>query len=244
MNTPSSPSPDGRTITFSRVVDLSRTVHPGIPVWPGDPPVELEDVAHLAGDGFFLRRFSMGEHTGTHMNAPASFHPGGDTIDAYAAERLVASAVVIDVREETLTDSDYALTIGAVKAWENIHGPIPVGSVVLLHTGWQEKWDDPCRYLGLDPRGHMSFPGFGVEAACYLLSERGAAGLGIDTHGLEPGASEGFPVNSLALEQPRLALENLANLDRLPPTGAIIVVGIIRLEGGSGSPVSVIALAP
>ena len=244
MNTPSDPPPDSRTITFSRVVDLSRTVHPRIPVWPGDPPVEFEEAGQFEKDGFFLRRFSMGEHTATHMNAPASFHSGGDTVDVYTAERLVASAVVIDVREETRADSDYALTIGAVKAWENIHGPIPAGSVVLLHTGWQEKWDAPCRYLGLDQRGHMSFPGFGVEAACYLLSERGAAGLGIDTHGLEPGASEGFPVNSLALEQPRLALENLVNLDRLPPTGAIIVVGIIRLEGGSGSPVSVIALAP
>ena len=244
LNMPSNPSPDSRTITFSRVVDLSRTVHPKIPVWPGDPSVELEDVAHIAGDGFFLRRFSMGEHTATHMNSPASFHADGETIDAYLPESLVAPAVVIDVREETQADSDYALTIGAVKAWENIYGPIPAGSVVLLHTGWQEKWDSPCCYLGLDQHGHMSFPGFGVEAACYLLSERGAAGLGIDTHGLEPGASEGFPVNSLALEQPRLALENLANLDRLPPTGAIIVIGIIRLEGGSGSPVSVLAFLP
>ena len=186
----------------------------------------------------------MGEHTATHMNAPASFHAGGETIDAYLPESLVAPAVVIDAREETRADSDYALTIGAVKVWENIHGPIPAGLVVLLHTGWQEKWDAPRHYLGLGQRGHMNFPRFRVEAARYLLSERGAAGLGIDTHGLEPGASEGFPVNSLALEQPRLALENLANLDQLPPTGAIIVVGIIRLEGGSGSPVSVLAFLP
>ena len=244
MNMPSDPSPDSRTITFSRVVDLSRTVHPGIPAWPGDPPVEFEESAQFEKDGFFLRRFSMGEHTATHMNAPASFHAGGETIDAYAAERLVAPAVVMDAHGETRANPDYALTLGAVKDWEAVHGAVPTGSVVLLHTGWQEKWDDPRRYLGLDQRGCMSFPGFGVGAARYLLSERGAAGLGIDTHGLEPGVSEGFPVNSLALEQPRLALENLANLDRLPPTGAIIVVGIIRLEGGSGSPVSVLAFLP
>ena len=213
-------------------------------MWPGDPPVEFEDVAQLAGDGFFLRRFSMGEHTATHMNAPASFRAGGETIDDYPPESLVAPAVVIDARRETRTNPNYALTLNAVKDWETVHSDVPAGSVVLLYTGWQEKWDAPHRYLGLGQRGRMRFPGFGVEAARYLLSERRAAGLGIDTHGLEPGASEGFPVNSLALEQPRLALENLVNLDRLPPTGAIIVVGIIRLEGGSGSPVSVIAFVP
>ncbi len=244
MSTPSTPSSASRTLTFSRVVDLSRAVHPGIPVWPGDPPVEFEGMAKFEGEGFFLRRFSMGEHTATHINAPASFHVGGTSIEAYPPECLVAPTVVMDVRRETQVNSDYALTLSAVKAWEDTHGSIPAGSAVLLHTGWQEKWGDTRQYLGLAQRGRMSFPGFGIDAARYLLEERSVAGLGIDTHGLEPGASEGFPVNSLVLEQPRLALENLTNLDKLPPTGATIVVGIIRLEGGSGSPVSALALVP
>ena len=186
----------------------------------------------------------MGEHTATHMNAPASFHAGGETIDAYLPESLVAPAVVIDAREETRADSDYALTIGAVKVWRTFMGQYGGISCPSPTPDGRKNGKTPAAIWGWTSGGRVSFPGFGVDAARFLLSERNVAGLGIDTHGLEPGASEGFPVNSLALEQPRLALENLANLDQLPPTGAIIVVGIIRLEGGSGSPVSVLAFLP
>jgi kynurenine formamidase len=131
-----------------------------------------------------------------------------------------------------------------VEFWEEEHGPVPQGTVVLLYTGWQEKWGDPGLYFGADASGSPHFPGFGNDAARYLLAHRGAAGLGIDTHGLEPGAAAGYPVNKLLLERPRLALENLTNLDQLPPTGATIVVGLVRLTGGSGSPVSVLAFVP
>jgi kynurenine formamidase len=178
------------------------------------------------------------------MNAPASFHPGGVTIDAYAPEDLVAPTAVIDLCAKALDYPDYTLNRGDVQAWEELNGPVADGAVVLLHTGWQERWSEPNRYFGYDASGGPHFPGFGLDAADYLLSDRGAAGLGIDTHGLEPGVSVGFPVNSLVLRQPRLALENLTNLECLPPTGATIVVGILRLEGGGGSPVSVLAFVP
>jgi kynurenine formamidase len=233
-----------KTLTYRKVVDLSHPVGPTVPVWPGDPKVIFEGVADLDRDGFALRRFSMGEHSGTHMNAPASFHPGGVTIDAYAPEDLVAPTAVIDLCAKALDYPDYTLNRGDVQAWEELNGPVADGAVVLLHTGWQERWSEPNRYFGYDASGGPHFPGFGLDAADYLLSDRGAAGLGIDTHGLEPGVSVGFPVNSLVLRQPRLALENLTSLDCLPPTGATIVVGILRLEGGSGSPVSVLAFVP
>ena len=229
---------------YGRIIHLSHKAHPGIPLWPGDPPIRFADVASLEKNGFFLRKFSMGEHSATHANAPAAFHPGGASIDQFPADTLAAPAVVIDVRAQTAANPDYALTPEDVAAWEREHGRLPEGSAALLYTGWQDRWADPPRYFGRDHSGRPHFPGFGLEAARFLLLERGAAGLGIDTHGLEPGAADGFPVNSLALEKPRLALENLTNLHLLPPAGAFIVAGILRLAGGSGSPASVLAFLP
>lgn len=238
------PSPVTKTIAYSSVVELSRVIHPGIPRWPGDPPVEFHEVARLEGDGYFLRRFSMGEHSGTHMNAPNAFSPRGAGIDGYPAESLVVPAVVIDVRDRTAADPDYALDQAAVLSWERRYSIVPAGSVVLLSTGWQAKWDDPQAYLGISGSGGRHFPGFGYDAARFLLKERSIAGMGIDTHGLEPGQDESFTVNKLVLERPRIALENLANLELLPATGVTLVIGVPRLKGGSGAPVSVLAFIP
>ena len=246
-----------RTISYSRVIDLSHVIEPGMPLWPGDPPVEFETVAEVAQHGYYLRRFSMGEHSATHMNAPSSFRRGGPGIDAYSAESLVAPALVVDIRDKTAADPDYALTRADVLEREGRHGQVRAGSVVLLYTGWQEKWKDPAAYLNPDASGNLHFPGFGTGAARFLLAERGIAGLGIDTHGVDGGPDTTFGINAQVLAQdrilaqgiecpecPRVVLENLTNLDQLPPTGATLVIGVLRLRGGSGSPVSVMAFVP
>ena len=234
-------TPANKTITYSRIVDLSHTVHSVIPQWPGDPPVEFQEVATPDRDGYYLRRFSMGEHSATHINAPIAFHPGGLSIDAYFAESLTAPAVVIDVGEQCGGNPDYSLSTAEVAAWEDRHGPVPPNAVVLLQTGWQRKWHDPVAYLNAGPNGEPRFPGFSRDAAGFLIDQRGIAGLGTDTAGLEPGWDGSFSVNKLLLEQPRVALENLTNLDLLPPIGITLVIGILRLQGGSGSPAMVTA---
>jgi len=234
-------APATKTITYSRVVDLSHTIHSGIPQWPGDPPVEFQEVATPDQDGYYLRRFSMGEHSATHINAPIAFHPGGLSIDSYLAESLTAPAVVIDVEERFIGNPSYALSAAEIAAWEERHGTVPPNAVVLLHTGWQRKWHDSVAYLRAKPNGEPRFPGFNHDAARFLIDQRAIAGLGTDTAGLEPGWDGSFSVNKLLLEQPRIALENLTNLDLLPPTGITLVIGILRLQGGSGSPVLVIA---
>ena len=245
---PSAPSPEAssgqRVITFGRVVDLSRVIHPGIPQWPGDPAVEFQPVASIEQNGYFLRRFSMGEHSGTHMNAPLSFDSDGAAIDSYSPQSLIAAAVVIDVREFVRSDLNYALDEGEIRSWEGRHGPVPAGSIVLLNTGWQDRWERTEEYLGTEPGGVNRFPGFSREAVAYLLTKRLAAGVGTDSAGVEPGNDAEFSVNKLVLAGAGIVLENLCNLEELPPTGATLAIGILRLQGGSGSPASVLAMVP
>jgi len=113
---------------------------------------------------------------------------------------------------------------------------------VLLFTGWQSNWSDKAAFLNQDASGGLHFPGFGSEATQFLLLKRQIAGLGIDTHGVDSGQDTTFATNRLILEQPRIVLENLTNLDQLPAIGTTLVIGVLRLLGGSGSPVAVLAL--
>ena len=226
------------------IVDLSHPVSPRMPRWPGDPPTEFTPWAVLSRHGYYLRRFSMSEHGGTHLTAPASYYPDGRTADNYTATELVKPAAVLDARPQCQANPDYALTPADLLAWESRHGPVPPGAIALLLTGWSERWDNPAAYLGADADGNLHFPGFGVDAAELLLNQRAAAGLGTDTAGAEPGVDTGLTVSRLALSQPRIVLENLANLHRLPPKGAVLVIGLLRLSGGSGAPAAVTAFLP
>jgi kynurenine formamidase len=128
--------------------------------------------------------------------------------------------------------------------WESRHGPVPGGSCVLLLTGWHTRWDDPERFINLGNDGVMHTPGFGVETVRLLLDERGASGIGIDTHGVDAGKDVRLEVSRIALQEGAMILECLNNLDQLPATGATLIVGRLPLVGGSGCPASVLALAP
>ena len=225
-------------------MNLSHPISLDMPHWPGDPFTEFEDWAQFHRDGYYLRRFSMSEHSGTHLVAPVSFHPNGRTADEFPPEELVKPAVVIDVRDQSRANPDYALTLDDLTSWESRYRPIPADSVVLLLTGWAELWNNPLDYLGTDANGGLHFPGFGIDAASQLVEGRKVAGLGTDTAGVDPGIDDNFTVSRLTLAQPRIVLENLAGVHRLPPTGALLVIGPLRLEGGSGSPASVTAFLP
>lgn len=233
-----------KTIRYSRIVDLSHPISPDMPGWPGDPPTCFETVADYGRDGYFLRRFAVGEHSGTHINAPIGFHPQGDSVDALAAESLVLPAVVIDVADQARVKPDFALDQDTLSRWEVVHGLIPPGSLVMLNSGWGEKWASPRDFLNVDERGIARFPGFSLEAARFLVGQRNAAGIGIDTHGVDPAGDLDFRVNRYVLGASRIVLENLANLHQLPPTGATVVIGALKLLGGSGSPAAVTAFVP
>jgi kynurenine formamidase len=233
-----------RMIQYSRIIDLSHPIHPAIPNWPGDAPVEFSPVASLETDGYYLRRFAIGEHSATHINAPAGFFEDGFGVEAFPPEKLVLPAIVIDLRRRCAAGPDTVLPVEHVLRWEEQHGRVPAGSLAILFTGWGEKWGDPQAFLNPDTEGVLHFPGFGVETAGFLLDERQVAGLGTDTHGVDPGADSAYAVNRLVLGRGGLVLECLARLNELPPAGATLVIGRLPLVGGSGSPVSVLAFIP
>ncbi|MGH8451335.1 cyclase family protein [Pseudomonas sp.] len=230
-------------VKHGKVVSLSHPISPRIPLWPGDPPVAFEDVASLEKDGYFLRRFSMGEHSATHMNAPNSFYADGMGIEDYQPEDLIRPAVVIDVRGRTQGNPDYEVGPQDIEDWERQHRPIEPGSVVLIYTGWQNLWTDPATFFGQDAQG-PHFPGISEAAIRLLLEQRQIAGVGIDTHGVDSGQSTAFATNRAVLAGDGIVLECLTNLDQLPVKGATLVIGVLALEGGSGSPASVIAFIP
>ncbi|MFN6529923.1 cyclase family protein [Nostoc sp. ChiSLP03a] len=232
------------SITYTRVIHLSHVIDIDIPQWSGDPTVEFETVAELNNDGYYLRRFSLGEHSATHINAPNSFHSSAVGIDQYPAQSLIVPAVVINVCQATAVNPDYALSVADVLAWEAEYGEISAGCVVILNTGWQKKWLDKSAFLNHDAQGIPHFPGFGSDATQFLLDERQIVGVGIDTHGVDPGQDNSFAINRLVLEKPRIVLENLTNLDQLPPKGTTLAIAPLRLRGGSGSPVGVLAFVP
>lgn len=127
-------------ISYSRVIHLSHRIDTNIPTWTGDPSVEFTSVAKIQDDGYYLGRFALGEHSATHINAPNSFYPNGASIDQYPASSLILPAIVINICEQAAVNADYVLTISDIHTWETEFGEIPPGSLVILYTGWQEKW--------------------------------------------------------------------------------------------------------
>jgi kynurenine formamidase len=227
----------------AKVIDLTIPLGPDIVMWPGAPSPEVETLVTIKHDGYFARRVSFFEHSGTHFDAPCHFIEGGKSVEHVPVETLVRPAVVIDISKRIGSDADGELTLAEVQAFEAANGRIPDGAAILLRTGWEEFNSDSHRYAG--PEGDLHFPGFGVEAAKFLVEERKAVGLGTDTLGIDPGCASTFPVHSQISHPKGLwHLENLQNLKKLPAVGAWIVVGVLPLIGGSGSPARVIALVP
>jgi kynurenine formamidase len=230
------------TAAHPRIIDLTHTIREASSAWPGDTrPFEAQINATLEKNGYFSRRFSMLEHFGTHLDAPAHFAPGGKFVDEIPAERLFGPAVVVDAREESAGDPNYRLADDKITFWESRHGKISPGAIVVMRTGWSAYWHDTARYCNQDATGAMHFPGFSVEAA-QLCIARGASGLGIDSMNVDHGASQDFPVHRAALAAGLYHLENLADLTELPESGAFLIVAPIKLAGGSGGPSRVFAI--
>lgn len=238
-------------ISAHRIVDLSHAFGPRTLYWPTSPTkFVLEKLASGRTEGGFFyaaNSLSTPEHGGTHLDAPIHFSEKGRTVADIPLEQLVAPAVVIDVASKAAADRDYRLTAQDVAAFEKQHGAISRGTIVLLQTGWSRHWPDAKAYLGDDTPGdasRLSFPSYGADAAKELVEERGVAALGIDTASIDYGRSTDFLVHRIAGARNVPGLENLTNLDQLPPRGAVVIALPMKIEGGSGGPLRAIALVP
>ena len=243
-----SAAPDLRT---AKVVDLTHSFDRETIYWPTSPSAfELKSLADgQTPGGWFYRSNALctPEHGGTHLDAPSHFAKGGLAADQIPVRQLVSPAAVIDVRAQAAKDPDYRLTLADVKAWEKAHGPVPSGVIVLLRTGWSARWPDKKAYLGDDTPGDASklhFPSYGEEAARYLVAQRKVAALGVDTASIDYGASKDFIVHVIANGANVFGLENVAHLEALPEWGAWVVALPMKIAGGSGGPLRIVALLP
>ena len=233
-------------------VDLTHEFSSETLYWPTAPRFQLTvESRGEAEGGYWYEAYSFrgAEHGGTHIDAPVHFAKGRLGVAAIPLERLIGPACVIDVSAEVLQDADYQVTIGDIQAWEERHGALPAGAIVLLRTGYAAFWPDAARYFGTAERGadavvQLHFPGLHPQAARWLADERHLDAIGIDTASIDFGQSNLFETHRVLFEQNIPAFENVANLDRLPATGASIIALPMKIRGGSGAPLRIVALLP
>ncbi|MGA2925292.1 MAG: cyclase family protein [Solirubrobacteraceae bacterium] len=239
------------------IVDLTQPLSESTPVIKLPPPfantpgLSREAISHYdeRGPAWAWYTLTIGEHVGTHLDAPIHWVTGKDGADVASVEpsSLVGPACVIDKTVQTEADPGYLLTVADLEAWEAEHGRVPERAWVLLRTGWGSRAQDEAAFLNIGETGPQT-PGPDVGASRWLASERAISGFGTETVGIDAGAAGGFdppfPLHNLLLGAGRLGLTQLANLERLPATGALLVVSPLKLVGGTGSPSRVFAFLP
>jgi kynurenine formamidase len=246
----SPPAPGG--LPDGDLVDLSHGYGDDTIFWPTADPFTLERVADGITDlGYYYAAnvFRTAEHGGTHVDAPIHFGQGRPTVDAIPLDRLVGAALVVDVAAKAEADADYEVNVDDFEAWERIHGEIPPGSMVLIRTGYSQRWPDAERYLGTALRGaegaaQLRFPGLHADAARWLATSRQIGAVGIDTASIDRGQSTLFESHRILAEQEIPAFENLTALERLPATGSLLFALPMKISGGSGAPLRAVALVP
>ncbi len=218
--------------------------------WPNNAPFHWEKSSwgHThQGYWYASGVFSASEHGGTHLDAPIHFAESGWSVDEIPLSHLTAKAIVLDLRSQTRLNPDYTLLVEDIAKWENQYGIIPSHAIVFLLTGWGQYWPDPSRYLGSptpQDTTTLHFPGFSAEAISFLIDQRAIVGIGIDTASIDPGQSQTFPAHQVLGKANRFAIENVAHLEKLPPHGASITALPMKIKGGTGGPVRVMATVP
>jgi len=249
-----SPAPSSSPSAFpsGALVDLSHSYDAQTIFWPTAEPFRLEKVADgMTPGGYYYaaNNFFTAEHGGTHIDAPVHFAQGHQSVEQIPLERLVGSAVVIDVRESCNRAADYQVTVDDVQRAERENGPIPRDAIVLLRTGFSTRWPDAEKYLGTGERGQpavakLHFPGLHPDAARWLVANRPIKAIGIDTASIDYGQSTLFESHRILYERDIPAFENLPALERLPSRGAYVIALPMKIAGGSGAPLRAVAILP
>lgn len=241
-----------------QVVDLTQPLTATTPIIQLPPPFantpgfKKHEISNFdaKGPAWYWNWIEIGEHVGTHFDAPCHWvtGKGKPCVDTIEARQFIGPAAVIDVTAEVAKNADYVLSRQTILAWEKTHGRIPSGAWVILRTGWGGRSQDANQFFNIGPDKSPHYPGFGKESAEFLTTERDILGVGTEAVGTDAAvgaqADPAFPNHSIMHGAGKFGLTQLANVDRLPATGAIVVAAPLKLEGGSGSPVRIIALVP
>jgi kynurenine formamidase len=222
-------------------IDLTHTMGTDFPTFGGTPNLEIETLFTFGANGYNMLRWLLIEHTGTHMDAPFHFSADQNTADMIPISDLVLPLAVVDIRQKVAENPDAQLTPDDIKAWESQHGPLPDRACVAMYSGWEEHLGTD-KFRNADDDGIMHFPAFHIEAIQFLLEERTALGIAVDTLSLDFGPSTDFAVHYAWLPTNRWGMENVANLGQLPPMGATIVAAGPKIKGATGGPSRVLAL--
>jgi kynurenine formamidase len=248
---PSAPQPAAAT-TPVRYVDLTHELGADSIFWPTGETFTLEKMADgITAKGYYYasNNYSGNEHGGTHIDAPVHFAQGKWTVDQIPLDRLIGAAVVVDVSAACRANADYEVTVNDFTAWEQAHGAIEPESIVLIRTGFSERWPDARAYLGTDEKGDaavtkLHFPGLHPDAALWLAESRRVKALGVDTASIDYGQSTLFESHQRLYQRNIPAFENLTALEQVPARGAMVYALPIKIKGGSGGPLRAVAVIP
>jgi kynurenine formamidase len=236
-------------IDTGKLVDLTHPFDGKTIYWPTGKPFQWEKESWGASAGgywYTSGRYAASEHGGTHLDAPVHFGKDRQAIDEIPLSRLVAPAQLIDITPACAKNPDCLLRAPDLAAWEKARGRIAAGAILLVRTGWGKFWPDKKRYLGSDTPGdtaHLHFPGIAPEAAKVLV-ERKIGAVGIDTASIDYGPSKDFMTHRILNGAGIYGLENVANLEQVPLTGATLIALPMKIKGGTGGPVRIVALLP
>jgi kynurenine formamidase len=233
----------------AKVIDLTHGFDANTIYWPTEKGFQWEkEIWGKTGSGYFYAsaKFASAEHGGTHIDSPIHFAEGKQSVDQLTVQQLIGPAVVIDISTACAKNSDYLASPEDIAAWEKAHGKIPGGSIVLFRTGWSAHWKNKKRYMGTEKPNDVAglhFPGIAAASAKVLLNRR-VRGVGIDTASIDHGQSKDFLVHRTLYGAGLYGLENIADLEKLPATGATLIALPMKIVGGTGAPVRIIAILP
>lgn len=233
-----------------RVVDLTHAFDADSVYWPTAQPFKLEtDFEGMTDKGYFYSayRYSAAEHGGTHLDSPIHFAKNRYTVDEIPLQQLMGAAIVIDVTAQCAANPDYLVSVADFQSWERRNGRIRPGTIVLLRTGFGKHYPDREKYLGTEERGEQAvaklhFPGLDPAAARWLTQNRSIKAIGLDTASIDYGQSTLFESHRILFEKNIPAFENVANLDQLPAKGFSVIALPMKIKGGSGGPLRIVAI--
>jgi kynurenine formamidase len=234
-------------IQNAEFVDLTHTFSPDIPHWKGFKPEQVTTLFTIPKDGFHAEQFCHPGQWGTHVDPPAHFHTGLKTVDRIDPREFLLRLVVLDVHRQVASNPDYVVGLTDVKSWESRHGAIPAGAFVALRTDWSKRWPDAGAMQNLDGKGVAHYPGWSREVLEYLYVKRGITASGHETTDTDPGIAvtrDDYSLERYVLGTDHFQIELLANLDRVPEAGALILVSFPKPENGSGFPARAVAVVP